>query len=145
MAFCKSKNCLSVMCKRMLICKTLGIVFGLLCVSLAASGGGEVWGTALMLTILFNRLLIGVVVALAGFISIHPVFQFRIYPWLRGFLVGALVSLYIAIGMFIAPSGLPNIWTIFWMTILVGGIYGMIIDVVATKFSAEGEDLFKEK
>jgi len=97
-----------------------------------------------MWSLLFNRFLIGFVIFFVGFIKIHPLFEIRMYPALRGSLIGALVSLDIAIGIFITPATTGDIsaTTIFWMTIIVGAIYGLIIDITATKFSGEGEDLY---
>lgn len=30
-------------------------------------------------------------------------------------------------------------WMIFWATVLVGGVYGSIIDMLATRFGGEGK------
>ena len=131
--------------KRKLICVSLGLFFGFLCAFLASTGNPTLkadpnfWGSALMWSIVFNRVLIGFVILLAGVITVHPVFKFRFYPWLRGALIGALVSLDISIASLISDA--PDKWSIFWITIVAGVIWGLIIDVVATKFAGEGKIL----
>jgi len=131
--------------KRKLICVVLGIVFGFLCFYLAEGGNGpeeSLWCTPVMWGILFNRLLLGVMVFLAGFITFHKTFKFRLYPWLRGLIVGAFVSVDLAIWYLMMPDiDSSQKWAIFGMTIVAGAVYGLIIDVVATKLSAEGKDL----
>ncbi|MEI6711588.1 MAG: hypothetical protein WCK88_05370 [bacterium] len=32
-------------------------------------------------------------------------------------------------------------WMIFWATVFMGGIYGSIIDIVATRFGGEGKSV----
>ena len=51
--------------KRFLIAGILGIVAGLVCTWLASSSLPSIWGTAMMRTIITNRFLIGLVIALA--------------------------------------------------------------------------------
>lgn len=51
--------------KRFAIAMPLAVVFGLLCVFLASPSNPGIWGTALMWTILTDRILIGMVVGLA--------------------------------------------------------------------------------
>jgi len=130
------------LCKRKMIAITMGILFGLLCVTFANSSSEEsIWGTALMWVIIFNRFLVGYVVFIIGVFTACPVTKIKLYPWLRGSLVGAIVSLDMAIGVFVSPAPSEEQKMIFWSTIIVGAIYGMIIDIVATKFGGEGEKL----
>ena len=133
--------------KRKIISLLLGILFGLLCVTLACKGGEEkIWGTALMWVIIFNRFLIGYVVFILGVFTTCPKTGIRLYPWLRGALAGALVSLDMAIGVFVSPmEDEGKMKMIFWSTILVGAFYGMIIDLLATKFGGEGKELLECK
>ena len=90
-----------------------------------------------MWTLVADRFLIGLVVALAGAYTIHPIFRFRCPPARRGAVLGAIVSLPLAAGVMIVPVGAPAPWNIFWATILVGAIYGLIIDLVATKWGGQ--------
>ena len=75
--------------------------------------------------------MIGVMIAFAGFVTYHPILKIRMYPCLRGAVIGALVSLDISFGPFI--SGMANAWSVFAATVIIGAVYGMIIDYVATK------------
>jgi hypothetical protein len=137
------------MVRRHITCVFLGIGFGFLCAYLASKGSSEMlgdsnfWGSALMWNIVFNRFLSGVMISLVGVFTIHPFFGFRLFPWLRGFFIGGFVSLDIAIGSLMSPVSSEMAFQIFWMTILAGAIYGMIIDVTATKIGGEGEKLLK--
>lgn len=58
------KSCTAAQ-KRFAIAMPLAVAFGLLCVFLASSSSPGIWGTALMWTILTDRILIGMVVGLA--------------------------------------------------------------------------------
>lgn len=129
--------------KRKTISVFLGLVFGLLCVFLASMGQESIWGSILMWMIIVNRVIIGAMVFLAGFIKFHPICGIRMYPLFRGFVIGAFVSLDLALGVFMEKVDGES-QKIFWMTIIAGGVYGAIIDFIATKFSAEGEDLLKK-
>lgn len=129
--------------KRKLVALTLSILFGLLCVHLAnGSSEQSLWGTALMWQILYNRLLIGILVTIMGVFNWHSFFGMSLSPWFRGLLAGALVSVDLAIGVYIS-SDVPvdQIKMIFWSTIIAGAIYGMIIDIVATKVAGDGKTL----
>lgn len=124
--------------KRFLIALPLGIVAGLVCTFLASSSTPAIWGTALMWTIIANRFVIGLVVGFAGAYTRHPVFCFPIPSYFRGFCLGVFVSLSLAAGVMMNPEGT---WTIFWAILVAGGVYGSIIDMLATKFGGEGKDL----
>ncbi len=138
----KNSSCCKLF-KRKMVCIVLGIIFGFLCVWLASKESPDIWGSPLMWSILFNRFLIGVVVFLAGAFTFHPIFKCRIYPWIRGLAIGALVSLDIALGIFIAPMGMDEekMKMVFWATIIAGALYGLIIDVIASKVAGEGQEL----
>lgn len=128
-----------------MVCIALALLFGLLCVYFANSGSEEsIWGTPLMWTLIYNRLLIGLFITIIGVFNWHGVFKFRYHPWFRGMMVGVIVSLDIAIGTFMAPDMTPEeMKMIFWATIVAGGVYGMIIDLVATKVAGEGKELLE--
>ncbi|MEO5376159.1 MAG: hypothetical protein H7832_00005 [Magnetococcus sp. DMHC-6] len=132
--------------KRFLIAIGLGGIFGLVCVGLAAHHQPDLASLThpIFWSIFTDRLLIGVVVALAGAYLRHPMFGFPFRPWLRGGCLGAMVSLPLAAGAMggAAPTGM-SLWVIFWATFLVGGVYGAIIDIVATRVGGEGTALLK--
>jgi hypothetical protein len=132
--------------KRFLIAGILGIAFGLLCSYLANSNAPDpnFWGSALMYQIVFNRLLIGLVIAMAGAFTFCPICGMNCKAWLRGLFWGAIVSLDIAIGVYLGTGmDAETMRNIFWMTIGAGAVYGLIIDLVATKFAGEGKELLK--
>lgn len=134
------------MVRRKLISISLALLAGLLCVYLADKNSAEkIWGTMVMWAILYNRLLIGLFITFIGVFNWHGIFNLRYAPWLRGFLVGAVVSLDLAIGTLIAPT-LPvdQLKMVFWSTILAGGFYGLMIDLIASKFGGEGKELLEE-
>ena len=77
--------------------------------------------------------------ALAGAYVYHPIFGFRCYPWLRGTIMGVLASLPLAIGV---PLYGPPMMTVVNL-LFTGAVYGLIIDVIATKVGGEGEAILK--
>ncbi len=137
--------CSLPMVKRMVTSVILWILFGLLCAFLTwkwdttLAANPDYWGSAMMWNIVFNRFLIGFVVAFAWFMTVHPVFKIRMYPALRWFCIWALISLDISFGPFI--SAMPNAWNILVATVIAWAIYGLIIDLVATKVWGEWKAL----
>lgn len=130
--------------KRFLTAIPLGILAGVLCAYLASSKQPELFSliSPLFWVIVSDRFVLGIMVALAGAYVRHPVFGFRCYAWLRGAVMGALASLPLATGVFLMPAaGDMTSWTVFWLTVGVGAVYGLIIDVIATKIGGEGKDL----
>jgi hypothetical protein len=133
--------------KRKMICITLGIGAGFLCAYLASTSPNaavDFWWSPLMWTIVFNRMLIGVFILIAGLMNYHPVFNMKFPAWLRGSVFGAFVSLDIAIPVFMSPNmAIDEMRMIFWMTIAAGAVYGLIIDVIATKVAGDGKELME--
>ncbi len=131
--------------KRIAIAKFLGLGAGLLCISFAAKEMPEIWDfkNPLFWTIVINRIVLGIVVGLAGFMTIHPIFKFKCFSFLRGAVFGALISLDMAFGGLIDNPNPEKAMTIFWATIIAGAVYGLIIDIIATKFGGEGKELLK--
>ena len=128
--------------KRAMIALPLWILFGFLCAYLAWSNAPvaySYWQSAMTWTIVSNRLLIGLFVCIAWVFRYHPVFGCRFHPVLRWACIGAVVSLTLAIGALIQP--IQGATMIFVSTIVAGIVYGIIIDVLATKFGGEGKDL----
>lgn len=106
------------MVRRLIVSAILGILFGLLCVQLASGSTPDIRGTPLMRSILFNRFLIGMVVAMMGIYTIHPILGFKC-SILRGAFFGALISVAMAIGVYMGPTiSSAEQCKIFWMTIL---------------------------
>lgn len=139
-------SCNKPLVKRLLISSLLGIGFGLLCVYLASTKDPSMWDTSspVFWSIVYNRFLIGFVIGIAGFMTKHPCFNFKVPAWLRGIKIGAMISLAMAINTLLAPGmESSELWKLFWLTILSGAIYGLIIDVVATKFGGQGKELIE--
>jgi hypothetical protein len=136
--------------KRMVFGSGLGLVAGLLCFAGFSSQPNipaeyaqyQVWNwnNVWLWRTLLNRLVLGSMVAIAGFITVHPLLGFKISVWMRGAKIGFLISLPMAVGSLMnsnpemAKSG-------FWMVLIAGTIIGSIIDIVITKFSGEGREL----
>jgi hypothetical protein len=132
--------------KRFFTAVPLGIIAGLVCVTLVSQNMPEIWAwdNMLLWTLFSDRVLIGLVVFLAGTFTSHPILGFKLHSWLRGAAMGALVSLPIAFGALVDPSTLPAEITatfVFWATVGSGAIYGLIIDLIATKIGGEGKAL----
>lgn len=90
-----------------------------------------------MWAILWNRILIGALVFVAGFLNYHVLLKMRFLPWIRGAVIGAFVSMDAALGSLIGGY-VPEA---FWGSLIAGAIYGLIIDVVATKIAGDGQTL----
>lgn len=131
---------------RFLTAIPLGIVAGLICVALAGQHNPEVleWQKPLFWTIFSDRVLIGLVIGFAGAFTRHPVFGWSCFSWLRGAALGALVSLPLAFGSIVDPTKIPAEFTptlIFWATVGSGAVYGLIIDLIATKVGGQGKEI----
>jgi hypothetical protein len=105
--------------RRVLMSIVLGIIFGAIC-AFGSAGNlpSGVPAAPILATIFYNRVLLGLVIGIAGGIEVHPA--------LRGTVFGAIVSIAIAI-----PSGISG----GAILIAAGVIYGIITDVLATKYS----------
>ncbi|MBF0295871.1 MAG: hypothetical protein HQL96_11835 [Magnetococcales bacterium] len=130
--------------KRFLLAIGLGTLAGMLCIWLGAREQPELGSPTnpIFWAILTDRMLIGMVVALAGAYTVHPVLGFPYRPWLRGLCLGAVVSLPLGAGAMSgpAPAGFSS-WTLFFATLIAGGVYGLIIDVIVSRGGAEGAAL----
>ena len=112
--------------KRIAIATTIGLLCGLFCaygtIGVAESRPELVITTGLLALIVYNRILIGLFVGVGDNIPLHPV--------IRGALIGSIISFAMAI-MPMIDTGLTDGVTL----IAFGIVYGIIADVVATKFS----------
>lgn len=130
--------------KRKLACVLMGLGFGFLCAYLASSGmeGQDFWWTPLMWAIVINRTLIGFVILIAGVFNYNAILKMKYWAWLRGAVIGAIFSLDMAIGVLMNPAmDSAEAMSIFWMTIVAGAVYGLIIDTVATALFGDGKKL----
>lgn len=104
--------------RRIKISLALGVIAGVICLYGTMTSIPGVLTIPILATIFYDRILLGFVVGIAD--------GFKINPLIRGAIIGAVVSLLIAI-----PSGITG------GALLVGAgvVYGIFIDLVATKFS----------
>jgi hypothetical protein len=111
--------------RRIKISVALGVVAGAICLYVTLTSIPGVLTLPVLATIFYDRVLLGFVVGIAYGLKIHP--------FIRGAIIGAVVSLLIAI-----PSGIIG------GALLMGAgiVYGMIIDLVATKFSRDMNRVF---
>ena len=106
--------------KRIVIASILGFVCGIICLLLSKYAAGNVLSKHIILNGLFNRTLMGFVIATSAITW---------KPAARGALLGFLVSVTFAI---LNPTPIPPI--------VAGTIYGILIDVLTTNvFKATGK------
>lgn len=113
--------------KRVLIATAIGLLCGFFCaygtVWLAEKGelGFELTAGILAATI-YNRVLMGFVIGIADGINMHPV--------IRGAVLGAVVGFAMSV-IPVLDMGLMNGLNLMAFSV----VYGVVIDIVATKFS----------
>jgi hypothetical protein len=108
--------------KRLVVSLVLGAVLGIVCILGASVRMGGIAGRELfVLALWYNRVIMGLVVGLAGGLSLVPG---KLNAVVRGAVLGLLVSL-----AFFLTSGLQDV-----TSFLAGIVYGVIIDVVAGRY-----------
>ncbi|OIP55164.1 hypothetical protein AUK10_00020 [Candidatus Gracilibacteria bacterium CG2_30_37_12] len=115
----------------------------------------DVWESDLMWVIIANRITLAFVVAIGGVYMRHPIFGFKCPAFLRGAVFGFLISIELAIGAFIDPlSGMDAVaksieasseLSLFLQTLILGAVFGSVIDIIATAIGGQGKDLLKEE
>ena len=113
--------------KRVLIATAIGLLSGFFCsygtMMMAESGEATFPVTAgILASIVYNRVLIGFVVGIAEGIRLHPV--------LRGAVIGAVITMAMSIIPILDGNAMGGLNLIGF-----GIIYGIIADVIATRFS----------
>jgi hypothetical protein len=110
--------------KRLIISTLLGVVFGFVCYGFASSGQNAI-PTILAINIILGRTLIGVAIGISRFTCKH---------WsLHGIIMGLVFSLPPAFGAMLGPDN-PEFShsMMFTSTIVMGGIYGFLIELITT-------------
>jgi hypothetical protein len=107
------------MVKRISVATFIGLICGVICMMLASSNAPIPW--AIKMQILANRTLIGLAIGISAL---------KMKWWLRGPLLGFVFSLPLGFSSMMA-SGYAPIW-MFTITVLMGIIYGFIIDLFTT-------------
>ena len=102
--------------KRVVSATILGIICGVICINLGHFLGGTEWSVPFVLAGLANRGMMGVVIGVIGW---------KASPFLRGPLFGLLMSLGPAIAFWTPDKTAPYL--------IVGTLYGFLIDVLTTK------------
>jgi len=111
--------------KRVFIATLFGLVFGFVCRGLAASGEAPiVW--FLSLSIIISRTLMGFVIGIS---------VLKMKWWLHGIIIGALFSLPMAFNTLFTPESAVYI---FLATIIMGIIYGFLIELFTTVVFKQG-------
>lgn len=106
-----------------------------------------------MWTIIANRITLAFVVAIGGVYIVHPIFGFKCPAFLRGAVFGLIISIELAVGVFIDPlSGMDAVVKspgaiseilLFVQTLIFGAIFGSMTDVIATAIGGQGKELLK--
>jgi hypothetical protein len=105
--------------KRLVICIIGGIIAAFICIMGMKSSGKIEITTTILLSGIGNRILIGFVIGISGW---------KINYLLHGALMGLIVTLSSSIVM------LPDNMSGFLMYTVAGIVYGLIIELCATKF-----------
>jgi len=108
--------------KRIVIATLCGLLFGIVCSSLAGSNPNEEVSWGILMSILFGRTLMGFTIGISAF---------KMQWWLHGIVLGFVTSI---------PMAVPVMGNteIFIGTFVMGMIYGFLTELITTK-------LFKAK
>ena len=112
--------------KRVLIASVLGLISGFVCNAMASSGTVEI-SLTISLSIILSRTLIGFVIGISNLNVKH---------WsIHGLLMGLLVGIPAALGAISGPENPEFPYTIiFTSTIVMGMIYGFLIELITSVF-----------
>ena len=110
--------------KRIIIATLSGVLFGFICFGLASSGSGKL-PCPVTLQIIASRTLIGFAIGISCLTVAH---------WsLHGLLMGAIFSIPLAFSGLMAPENPDYSATeMFVWTIVLGMIYGLLIEVITS-------------
>lgn len=108
--------------KRVLIATLCGLLFGIICTTLASSSPDSTVTWQIQMSILFGRTLMGFTIGISAF---------KMQWWLHGLMIGFITSI---------PMAVPVMdrMDIFIGTFVMGMIYGILTELITTK-------LFKAK
>lgn len=109
--------------KRLIIATILGIIAGFICCKLASSGGEEL-APALRANIISGRAMIGIAIGLNKFNMKH---------WaISGLVLGLIFSIPSGFGAMLANNSEYSTTQLFFMTVFMGMIYGLLIELITT-------------
>jgi hypothetical protein len=131
--------------KRFFLAITLGTAFWFLCAYFASGNMGPwFWWSPMMWNIVTSRMLTGIMIWCVWVYKRHPVLWFKINAVSRWAIVWAITSIPLAIGWMISPVEWMSAVNIFWASLIMWVIYGIIIDLVATRWGWEGKKLLED-
>lgn len=107
--------------KRIYIATLMGILAGVICCLL--SNSGEPLPLKVLANIFAGRVLIGFVIGISGL---------RMIWGLHGILMGLIVSIPTAIGAMMGANALFGKWELFFLSIIMGAVYGFMIELVTS-------------
>ena len=110
--------------KRIAIATVIGLLCGLFCAhgTSTLENPNFVVTTGLLASVVYNRVLIGLVVGIGDNIKLHPV--------LRGAFIGAVITMALSIFSIFDGDAMGGL-----TLIAFGVVYGIIADLVASKFA----------
>jgi len=108
--------------KRIIIATIVGILCGFICLTFASSGGNEI-PDPIKLQIVFSRTLIGFAIGISSL---------RVHWTLHGLIIGLLFSLPMAFSGMMAETPGFTATMMFTSTVIMGMIYGFVIELVTS-------------
>lgn len=109
------------MAKRITIATIFGVICGIICMLLASSDGQLPW--ALSISIVTGRTLIGVAIGISAL---------KMKWWLHGPIMGVVFSIPMGFSSMLAAGIKFTPAMLFTMTVVMGLIYGLIIELFTT-------------
>jgi len=109
------------MVKRVAVATIFGLICGIICWFLSSSEGQLPW--ALSISIVTGRMLIGVAIGISAL---------KITWWLHGPIMGLVFSIPMGFSSMLGAGGQYSPNMLFVMTVVIGIIYGFIIELFTT-------------
>ncbi len=110
--------------KRLIIATLLGLVFGLVCYYMAKMGSADPLPAAIRYQIITSRTLLGFAIGISCLNLKHWV--------LNGLVLGLIFSIPLAFSSMMAASPDFSASMMFLSTLVLGGIYGILIELITT-------------
>jgi len=109
--------------KRVIIATLCGVLFGIVCLLLASSGGALAW--PIVVQIILSRTLLGFAIGISSLKMGHFI--------VHGLVMGMLFSLPMAFSGMMAPDN-PAFSKVGLLisTVIIGGIYGLLTEVITS-------------
>lgn len=110
--------------KRLIVSVMTGALLGILCIIGVGYRLGYAGNGLFLFAVWYNRVIMGIMIGLAGGLNIMRPAQMKLNPYVRGAVLGLLVSFafYVSTNFIDMPG------------FFAGIVYGVIIDVIASRF-----------